>query len=151
MDIIKYLEESVKLEYNVSELYIIFAEQFTEDYNFWWKIANEELNHASLLKTAIEFAKMNDFKDILIVGDIDDLIKMNNNFDNIIKDFLINPSRVKCFDIALEIENSAGESHYQETMSIHSDNEIVKIFQKLNQEDIDHYNRINKYKNNEIN
>lgn len=145
MDIIKYLKEAIKVEFHVSDLYLLFANQFEEDYKFWWKIANEELNHAALLKTGIEFAKLNEFPDEIILGDINDLINLNKKFIKFTKKVKKNPSRQLCFEIALEIENSAGESHYQETMSNHSDNKIIKIFQHLNHDDIDHYNRIKDY------
>jgi rubrerythrin len=43
------------------------------------------------------------------------------------------------------VENSAGESHYQEIMDVKSDNKVIQILQQLNREDDNHYNRIKKY------
>jgi len=145
MNIHLYLEEAIRLELNVADLYSLFAQQFEEDYNFWWKLSNEEMNHASILKTGIEFSKLNKIPQEIIPDNIDGLISLNEKFPSIIDDCQKNPNRQKCFEVALEIESSAGESHYQEIMIKHTDNDIVKIFQKLNKDDIDHYNRIKEY------
>ena len=145
MDIIKYLEEAIKLEENTSRLYQLFAEHYKDDYIFWWRLSLEELNHSALLKTGIEFAEQNEFPKELIPDNIDEIIQLNDSFDSLIENFKSNPTRYKCFEIALNIESSAGENHFQEVMTNHSDNEIVQIFQKLNKDDINHYNRIKDY------
>ena len=145
MNIIKYLEEAIKLEFNASRLYLVFANYFEEDYNFWWKLSNEEMNHAALLKTGIEFAKINVIPDKFIPENVDDIIKLNNMFDDIIKEFEKNPNRQRCFEIALEIESSAEESHYQKIMDDNSGDKIIEIFKHLNKEDSNHYDRIKKY------
>ena len=44
------LEESIKLELNVSKLYGIFSSAFPEDADFWKKLSLEEENHAVLIK-----------------------------------------------------------------------------------------------------
>jgi len=147
MEVIKYLEEAVKIEINASKLYFMFADHYKEDFNFWWEIANEELNHAALLKTTIEFAELNDLPEEIILNDIQELINLNLEFDKIIESFKSNPSRQSCFEIALIIESSVGESHYQEIMSGHTDNEVIKIFQHLNREDVNHFERITDYYN----
>jgi len=144
MDIIEHLTTLIELELNASRLYLTFCNLIEEDYHFWWRLSNEEMNHAALLKTAIEFAKLNDLP-YIITENINEVKELNNQFDNIIEDFKKNPNRQKAFEIALEIESSAGESHYQEFMDINSDNKIVQILQQLNKEDEHHFDRIKKY------
>jgi len=145
MDVIKYLEESIKIELNTAKLYFVFSDYFKEDYDFWWTIANEELNHAALLKATIKFAEINDLPEGMILDNIGEMIDLNKKIDEVIETFKSNPSRQASFEIALNIETSAGESHYQELMSKHTDNEIIKLFQYLNREDINHYDRIKGY------
>ena len=141
---IEYISALIELEQNASRLYLTFSSLIQEDYNFWWRLANEEMNHAALLKTSIEFAKLNELPHIT-TDDLDEVKKLNKQFDGIIEDFRKNPNRQRSFEIALEIENSAGESHYQEFMDVKSDNKVVQILQQLNKEDDNHYNRIKKY------
>ena len=144
MEIIEYLYELIELEQNAGRLYLMFTNYIQEDYHFWWVLANEEMNHAALLKTGVEFAKLGEFPNIS-TDEINEVKKLNSQFDSIIEEFKKNPNRLKSFEIALEIESSAGESHYQEFMDTKSDNKIVKILQELNREDNNHYNRIKDY------
>ena len=48
-------------------------------------------------------------------------------------------------EIAYEIENSAGEVHYQNYMSEDIDDDLRSIFKRLNRADIDHAKRIKEY------
>jgi len=144
MNITDYLIALIELEENASRLYLTFSSLIKEDYNFWWGLSNEELNHSAILKTGIQFAKINKLPHIT-TENLEDVRKLNKQFDGIIEDFEKNPNRQKAFEIALEIESSAGESHYQEFMDTQSDDKVVQILQKLNKEDDDHYNRIKKY------
>jgi len=144
MDILDYIYALIELEQNASRLYLTFCNLIQEDYEFWWKLANEEMNHAALLKTGLEFAKLGELPNIS-TNDINDVKELNKQFDDIIEEFKKNPNRHRSFEIALEIESSAGESHYQEFMDTKSDNLIVQILQKLNKEDDNHYNRIKDY------
>jgi hypothetical protein len=55
------------------------------------------------------------------------------------------PLLIEAFSIALEVENTAAELHYQEFMHKDEDSLIIKIFHRLNQQDKDHYLRIQAY------
>ena len=46
------IDESIQLELNISELYMIFNQAHTEDADFWRKLAEEELNHAEIVRKA---------------------------------------------------------------------------------------------------
>jgi ferritin len=53
--------------------------------------------------------------------------------------------------VALKMEMSAGELHFQHTMSRPADSKVLKLFQTLNQDDKDHAKRIRDYmKENQI-
>lgn len=55
------------------------------------------------------------------------------------------PGRAESFNIAHEIENRAGEIHFQEFMEKGAESGIEEIFQKLNREDHHHSDRIRAY------
>jgi hypothetical protein len=49
------------------------------------------------------------------------------------------------FNIALRLEQSAGEIHFQDYMTSEADSEMDRIFKRLNQDDKDHAKRIQSY------
>ena len=55
------------------------------------------------------------------------------------------PSRFDAFQYAYEIENSVGEFHFELFMTTIPDSSVMKIFQKLNGEDVNHAKRIKLY------
>jgi len=146
MSIGKYLDEAIKLELNVSNIYRIFSLANIEDENFWWKLSMEEINHASLLKSGLVYVKAGIFPDDMLSDDIENMIIMNDMFDSIIEDFNNNPSRGNAFDIGIKLEESAGESHYQSVMKSETENEIIDIFKRLNRDDMNHLQRILEYR-----
>ena len=54
-DLLKTAEEAIQLEQNVSNLYLIFQQEFPEDAQFWWTLVQEESNHAALIKSGIRY------------------------------------------------------------------------------------------------
>ena len=44
------IDQSIQLELLVSKLYFIFYESYSEDAAFWWKLVEEEKNHAAITK-----------------------------------------------------------------------------------------------------
>jgi len=140
-----YLDKSIEIELNIAELYKIFFMNFQEDYEFWWNLYIEEINHASLLKSGKDFLKVNKFPKDLLLDNIDDLSYTNNKILSYIDYFKENQNRETAFKIALDVESSAAELHFENFMKQNSDNIIINIFKKLNGFDINHYNRIKKY------
>ncbi len=144
-----YLAESVALELNIGDLYQLFSAKFPEDYNFWWNISIEEMNHAALIES------INDIfftENILPADSIEQQIKELQRMNVIIKERIEvfkygSQVRFDAFNFALELENSIGESHFELFMTARPNSTVMKIFQKLNGEDINHAKRIEKYLN----
>ena len=55
------------------------------------------------------------------------------------------PSRQEAFNIALETERSAGEIHFQRLVTNQAESKVIDLFQKLNEDDHDHAERIQIY------
>ncbi len=140
------IQQAIQLELNVGELYLLFHRLLPEDSEFWWELAIEEENHAALLKTAelMKNAQVDIPEDLLPPG-ISDLMKSNQMIIQAREEFKKKPDRIRAFQLALEIEISAGESHYDKFMQGASDSPITKIFKKLNRDDVDHAERIRQY------
>lgn len=148
-NITSLFNEAIDLELNVANLYMFFYNKFPEDSDFWWKIMLEEKNHASLLKVGKEML-LSSIKSIPIEfspPSIDQLIEANNKITSLLNEYKKRPpTRKAAFEIAIELENSAGEIHFQR--SIDSDSteiQVLDIFKKLNRDDKDHAKRILDY------
>lgn len=147
------VEESVKLELNLVTLYKLFSSLFSEDADFWDQLAQEEKQHASLIKAAFEVASSrnvlntyDEFPAEILSPSLKELVKMNNRILSLKRSFIEKPpSRNSTFGIASSLEQSAGEMHYNEAMDKPSDNEYIKILQRLNKDDKDHCQRILAY------
>lgn len=143
----QFLIESIALELNIGDLYQQFSAKYEQDYDFWWKLSIEEMNHAALIESINDIFLTEDFlpADKIELQTIK-LRKMNYFIhENIEKFRTDNPLRADAFKLAIEIENSIGESHFELFMTSKPNSEVVKIMQKLNGDDINHASRITKY------
>ncbi len=144
------LDEAIQLELNVAELYLLFSHQFPEDTDFWWKLALEEKNHAALLRSGQQyFIDVNLFPKEIIPCKLELLLRTNQKVKDLISKFQETPpSWESALQLALEIEQSAGELHFQAAMEIEPSSKALKLFQYLNQDDKDHAQRIQNYMKN---
>lgn len=140
------IDEAIRLELNIGELYLLFHELFPEDARFWWELAIEEENHAALLKTVKQMASVNiPIPEELLPGTIEELMNSNNLVAKMKESFQENPDRIKALRFAYQVEKSAGELHYNSFMTHASDSRITRMFKKLNGSDLDHAERIKNY------
>lgn len=141
-----YIDEAIKLELNISRLYFRFYQLFPEDKDFWWRLAAEEKNHASLLKNLkLAIPLVGNPPAELLALKTDDLRVTNERIDNMVKTYAGHESRRRALEHALELEESAGELHYQSFIESQDLSKEYKIFQHLNLEDKDHALRIRRY------
>lgn len=140
------IQEAIKVELNVAELYIQFHRLFPMDASFWWKLAIEEKNHAALLKT---LQQMNDahveIPDEFYPAGTEALKESNQKISIAIREFEKKPDRNRAFQTAFEIENSAGEVHYESFAKSLNNSPVASIFKELNGGDISHAERIRDY------
>ncbi len=146
-DIFAFIDEFIKLEMSVSDIYMLFNKLFPEDADFWWELAMEEKNHAALLRSGEGFLEVTGkFPLDLLAPELQELKDTNIRLDSLNTKFQeMSPSRQEAFNIAFEIENMAGELHFQEFMERNSSTEIARIFKELNKDDKDHAARIRDY------
>jgi len=134
MDKVKLmLEESVKFELEAYKIYGIFKESNKTDSEFWGIIAEEELDHASLLKKCISLHSDNtEILDIISTVDIEIIADARKNAERYITEFQNNPTPQKAWELAIKIENSIVESAYQKFMDSMPDSKLRELFQLLN-------------------
>ena len=139
------IEESIRLELNIADIYMVFYNTFPEDSDFWWKMTSEEKSHANLIKSGRD-TFLDQFPPKLLAPSLQKLCNINNKLASLLKEYKENPpSRETAFNIALKIEQSTGELHFQLAMEKSFTSSIMKIFQELNNEYKDHANRIRTY------
>ncbi|MBL7129164.1 MAG: rubrerythrin family protein [Ignavibacteria bacterium] len=141
------LDEFIHLEINVAEIYNIFHYTFPEDDDFWWRLHLEESNHAALIKSAKDvFVPVGKFPSEFLSVSLEDLRDSNTELFNIVKKYKdTRVSRDVAFNIALQLENTKGERHYQRFMNKKSDTKLDEIFQRLNNDEKNHALRISSY------
>jgi len=137
------LEASIELEQCMSELYFLYTKLFPEDSEFWWKLANEEVNHASLLKSGRIYLEKGILPKEMLHEDITVLKTTIKWIQMLIKKYTQTaPSFEDAYFEAIKLESSAGEFHFQVLMTEETDSKIVKIFQDLAGDDKDHNRRV---------
>jgi hypothetical protein len=142
-----FLKESIDLELNIGDLYELFSVKFPEDYDFWWKISMEEMNHAALIESINDIFMPESINPAeSIEKQTHDLREMNQLLKERIEQYkLIPPTRLEAFKFGMELENSAGESHFEAFMTEEPTSQMERIFQKLNGDDKNHAIRMARY------
>lgn len=141
------LDEFVHLEMNVAEIYNIFHYTFPEDDDFWWQLHLEESNHAALIKSIKEiFVPVDKLPSEFLEIALEDLKESNAELFIIVKKYKdTRASRDVAFNIALQLENLKGERHYQKFMNQKTESKLDAIFQRLNNDEVNHAARISSY------
>jgi len=141
------LNSSILLELNVGRLYRLFHNTFPEHKKFWWQLHLEEENHASLIRAIKEhFEPIGKAPDDLLSSNLQKLQDSNATIISLIDRYTETaPSAEEAFNVALKLELTAGEIHYQDFMDKDQSSILNKIFQKLNQDDKNHVARLCAY------
>jgi len=146
-EVSELIEESIQLELNVGELYLLFCHAFPDDTDFWWGLCVEEKNHAALIRSIKEgFMPVGILPDELLSSSVGKVREANTGLVTLIARFkTASPSREEAFSIAHALEESAGEIHFQTFMEKETGSPIDQVFQRLNRADKDHATRIRSY------
>jgi len=144
------IDESIRIELNVADIYKIFLNTFPEDFELWSKLVREEENHADLIGSMrSSFLLPNQFPSDLLASSIEMLEETNKRLVSMLKKYRKKPPlRESAFKVALDIERSAGEFDFQLAAEKLPDSGIMKIFQELNRDCRNHTKKINTYMHN---
>lgn len=139
--------ESIRLELNASRLYQIFYNLFPVDSQFWWKMMIEEKGHAALLETGKDdFFPMGKFPVSILAESLSEVEEANSSIEKLIEEFEKKPpSREEAFKAAHDLENAAGEVHFQRFVDGKSPTKMESVFQKLIREDKNHELKLEEY------
>lgn len=145
--ILEFLDRASSLELIMANMYTLFEKSFAEDSDFWKQLAQEELSHAALLKTAISNPEMSKQLAHDVSNDLlQEVVKAKEWATSLLIKFSeVKPDRLTAFNTAIEAEKTAGELHFQSIMTKESDSWFIKVLRELNEYDLDHLKRINLY------
>ena len=144
----RILDESIQMELNVADLYLSFCHAFAEDKDFWSHLAEEEGNHAAMLRSGkLESLDEGHFPAKILTTNLDALIKANKEIKELVKEHKQKPpsSRASAFEIAIKVEESTGEIDFSCFIEQEADLPALKLFRRVNSEDRDHARRIRNY------
>lgn len=141
------IDEFIKLELNVADVYKVFYNTFPEDAELWLRLVREEESHADLIQSMRStFLLSRQIPSDLLASSKEMLEKTNNRLISILKKYSKKPPlREAAFKVALDIERSAGEFNFQLATEKSPDSGIMKIFQELNKDCRDHTKKIITY------
>lgn len=138
-----YLNEAIEFELNVCNLYMMYSTLNSEDHSFWYKLALEEGGHASILKNILSSINMVNHIFNINALDLAELSKTNDIIRKKCEVSYVN--REDTFRTAMLIENSIGEIQYQKLIDSDIDDDIIKVFVKINNDEDRHLERIRDY------
>ena len=146
-DIFQIVDEATTLELNVAQLYLYFHHKFPDDSAFWWQLALEEKNHAALLRSGWEhLIKAGKFPSEIVPAALNPLAAVNKRMEIILAEIKERtPSREEAFRLAIQLEESAGEIHFETFIKMPPKTTDGQMFQILNQDDKDHARRLRAY------
>ncbi len=136
--------EAVRVERNIGSFYALCATHFKDDRTFWWKLSEEEEQHAKILESGLEFLlEENLFPNAILDLDIKDLKVTNDKLEEKIALFQeITPDKKEVYLYAFELEQASLEFFFQQITSKKSDEKAINIFNNLIGFDKDHARRI---------
>jgi hypothetical protein len=140
------LNESIKVELNLNKMYTLFSKKFIEDSDFWSQLASEEKDHASLLISGMQIDKVAHNFPVEVLSKDVHKVKCTNIIIAKHIELIDNVTdRKEAGKIALSLEVSSSELSFQSFINKTPENDISKIFVKLNYFDKDHAKRIQEY------
>ena len=140
------LNEAIDYELDTYHLYSLFSKRLDTDSQFWESIAEEELNHVSVLRKIQSFLQGDiKVKDKVIIGDLESIKRVRVKLYQLEKKFKENPTPELAYSIGTEIEESVVEKTYQKFLRMVTDDSVISLFQSLTGDEKNHLQRIHDY------
>lgn len=143
--IFELIDYAVKVEKLVSDMYLLFSELFEINRDFWWKMGQEEMNHASIIESAKIFLRANILPYDALFDDLDSMKNTISQLETQLAKWHENtPDENECVKFALELEKSGQEFYFDSIVHHHkANNKIHEIFQKLSKDEESHIVKMN--------
>jgi hypothetical protein len=145
-DLSERIKTCVAIESGIADIYHSFARLFPKAKTFWYELAMEEENHASVLLIGSRYVKLGILPNYIVPKS---LHKMNSTLQLIdytkkrIKSDDI--SMKEALDTAMKLELTMEESYLLEVLTRETNNEVIARLQKLLGDTKLHITKISEY------
>ena len=145
--ITEILDEFIRQELLVLDIYSLFEKTFREDSEFWYKLSQEELSHSITLEAERDsFSEEGLLPVELVQVDLEALQKQNSLLSGFYEELKNSaPSREQAFSIAYALEQTMLETIYASCLDKHPETRALKIFQSISSDEKEHIERILQY------
>lgn len=136
------IQQAIRYERNLAELYLAFHNSFPEDAELWWDLSVSEQSHASLLESGQQlFGPELDSESI--EADVDILQTTNDELESLLQRIAAEAiPRKEAFRIALSLECAENEQTLHRVFRIEGGSPGAKVLDKIRSEDQLHSERI---------
>jgi rubrerythrin len=139
------LDEAIRHELTVSQLYFEFFQAFPDDADLWWTLSVEENGHAGLLEAGRKLFG-SEYGEEILPARIEYLTEANLMLDKLLEQMKDQPlSREAACRIALEIETTTDGMIFENALEPAQDSEVLTIAERIRRDDERHAARIRAY------
>jgi hypothetical protein len=132
MNLHERLKACIAIELGVADIYRAFTEMLPEAKEFWYELAMEEENHASILVIGSKYNEIGKLPDYIVPDSLPNMkttLELVRDIDAKIKSE--RPSLKTALDMALLLEKTMEESYMPEVLSKETDSEVASRLKKL--------------------
>jgi hypothetical protein len=142
--IAEILDESIRQELLVSDFYGLFEATFLYDWEFWYKLSKEELDHSAILQAERdELCEAGLLPEELVPADLEALKEQNRQLSDFLDSLKKSPPSIEqSLAIALFLEKAITETIFRSCLKANPDTHALKIFKFMIDEDRAHIERI---------
>jgi hypothetical protein len=147
-DMSESLRVCIAIEATTGEIYHALGRLFPQVQSFWHDLALAEENHTQILLEAARLHRAGLLNEYIVPASLPDVYEtfalVRDSKKKVEAETL---SLRNAFDMALEIENSTGESYFQEVISQATDSEVISKLRKLLTDEEFHKTKIQNFMN----
>jgi hypothetical protein len=139
------VEEAIRYEHNLAELYNEFSSLFDQDTELWWGLSVSEKEHAMLLESGRALFR-DEFARDTVPADLEAMRASNASLESILEGLRSEtPSRVEAFRISLDLERDANELTLHRILRIDAEQQADEIVTRIRREDSAHEEAVRDY------
>lgn len=139
------LDEAIRHEQTVGQLYFEFFQVFPDDADLWWTLSVEENGHAGLLEAGRKIFG-DEYGEEILPARVDTLADANRKLEKILEQMKQQPlSREAACRIALEIETTTDGMIFERALQPARDSDATSISERMRRDDARHAARIRAY------
>ncbi len=140
------IKTCIAIESAIAEIYHSFAKLFPEEKNFWYELAMEEENHASVLLEGSRYVELGILPGYVVPKSLRKMKRTLQLIDDTRKEMESGHMSMKeALDAAMKLELTMEESYVLEVLTSETDDEVISRLQKLLSDTKLHITKVSEY------